>query len=83
MNTILKIVGYKSTSLSEVALRVASSSNLKGDNMNIEQLKNYLDIRMSEFPATYMQTKLDVLDNKLFVMEDGKTVSFIVERTKL
>ncbi len=83
MNTILKIVSYKATLLAETALRVASTSNIKNSNMTLHDFKNYLEIRMSEFPASYESTKLNVLDDKLFVMEDGKTVSFIVERTKL
>lgn len=83
MNTILKIVGYESTSLSETALRVASSSNLKGNNMTLDEFKNYLEIRISEYPTTYANTKLGIVDDKLFVMQDGKKASFIVERTKL
>lgn len=83
MNTILKIVSYRATSLAETALRVISTSNIKNRNMTLHELKNYLEIRMSEFPAAYESSQLEVLDDKLFVMEDGKTVSFIVERTKL
>ena len=83
MNTILKIVGYESTVLSETALRVASASNLKGNNMTLDEFKNYLEIRMSEFPATYTHATITILDDKLFVMQDGKKASFIVERTKL
>ena len=83
MSTILKIVGYKSTSLSKQALTLASSSNLYNWGMSIEQLKNYLDIRISESSELYENIRMEENDNKLFVMEDGKTVSFIVERTKL
>lgn len=83
MSTIFKIIGYRNSYLSEIILRVASSSNLRSDNMSLESLKDYIGIRMSEMESAYKNTRIDISDDKMFVFEDGKLISLIIERYKI
>lgn len=83
MNTIFKVIGYRTSRLLDYAMNISSDSNLRGDNMTLEDLSELIKTKMSGFAAMYRQTRFEISDDKLFIFEDGKLVSLIIERFKL
>lgn len=83
MSSVFKVIGYRHSRLSDYVLKITSDSNVRGDDMTLDDLEQLIKIKMSLFQAMYKDTSIGISDNKMFIFEDGKLVSLIVERFKI